>query len=115
VDVAQENVDVEDEVGNLLHHPCHGKVGAKFFRELDVAAAAGLQIAGMRGGIDRGNINDLELAGICQTFAHLIADAHQPLLLVGSRPVHLALQAAVDHLEIEHRKFRRIGARRTHN
>ena len=44
LDVAQVDVDVEDEVGDLLHHAGDGEVGAEFAAQLDVAAAAGLQI-----------------------------------------------------------------------
>jgi hypothetical protein len=45
----------------------------------------------------------------------LIADAHQPTLLVGPRTVHLALQARIDQFEIEHRDLGRIGMNRRRN
>ncbi len=46
LNVAQINVRwVEDQVRDLLHHAGDLEIGAELFGELDVAAAAGLQIA----------------------------------------------------------------------
>ena len=56
--------------------------------------------------------SDLELAGLTQFLSHLIAGPHQPLLLVGALAAHLAIEAAVDHLEIEHRELGRLGRAR---
>jgi hypothetical protein len=79
---------------------------------LHVAAAASLQIAAVRRSIDRGNVEQMELAGFGQFLAQLIADAHQPSLLVGPRSVHFALKAGIDQFEIEHRDLGRIGMNR---
>ena len=80
--------------------------------QLDVAAAACLQIAAVGGRPHRRDVEKLELAGILQLRAHQIADAYQPVVLVGLRPPHLALEAGIEQFEIENGEFRRLGARR---
>ena len=78
--------------------------------QFHVTAAASLQIALMRRSIDRRDIDDLELAGLAQFLAHLIADPHQPVMFVGLRCRRISpSKAGVDHLEIEHRKLGRFG------
>ena len=110
--VAQIDIDVEDEVRNLLHHAGDFEIGAELLRQFHIAAAAGLQIALMRRSIDRRDVEHLELAGLAQFLAQLVADLHQPRLFIRALDVHLGLEAGVDHLEIEHRKLRRIGGMR---
>jgi len=52
VRVAQEQLDVEDDARDLLHHAGDFEIGAELPRQFRVASAAGLQIALMRRSID---------------------------------------------------------------
>ena len=84
--VAQVDVHVENEVRDLLHHAGDGHIRAQLLRILHIATAAGLQIAAVRRSIHRGNVEQLELAGFRQSFAQLIADPHQAVMLVACGP-----------------------------
>jgi hypothetical protein len=64
MDVAHVDIDVENEVRNLLHHAGDREIGAEPLCILHVAAAASLQIAAVRRNIDRGNVEQMELAGL---------------------------------------------------
>src|ERR1700749_2363600 len=63
----------------------------------------------MRRSIDRRDVDDLELAGLAKFLAYEIAAPHQPIMFVSLRSIELPGKAGVDHLEIEHRKFWRLG------
>jgi hypothetical protein len=63
----------------------------------------------MRRSIDRCDVNNLELAGLAKFLAQLVTDPRQSFPLVWARPIDFAIKARVDHLEIEHRKLRRLG------
>src|SRR5262245_17339818 len=63
----------------------------------------------MRRSIDRRDVDNLELAGLGKFLAYLIADPRQAFLFVAAPAMDFAIKARVDHLEIEHRKLRRIG------
>jgi len=102
--------NVENEVRDLLYHAGEDEIGAELLCKAHVATAAGLQIAAVRRSIDRRDVDDLKLAGIRRFLAQLIACPCQPVMLVRAGSIHLALQAGIDQLEIEHCDFRRIGA-----
>jgi hypothetical protein len=110
--VAHMDAHDQNEFGDLLRHTGNIEIGPELLREAHVAAIAGLQIAVVRRSIDGQNIERLELAGLCQFLAQLLAGPHQALVLVPARSIHFPLQACIEQFEIEHREFGRIGTRR---
>ena len=102
-DVAHHHVDVEDQIGDLLDGPGQGKCSTDILGELQIAAAAGLQVLGLGSLPDRGDIDRLKVAiggkeGIDPRF-----QGGKPPLLVRVLPAHLAIEAGIDQLETENR------------
>src|SRR5437016_1607088 len=110
MDVAYEDGEVEDQGRDLLHHACDDQIGADPLCILDVTTAASLQIAAFRRSLHGSDVEQLVLAGFRQLPAYQIADAYQPITLVGLRPPYLAFEARVQQFEIEDGEFRRLGA-----
>ena len=69
VSVPQIQPDIENEVGNFLHHARYFEIGIKLLRQLHVTTAASLQIALMRRSIHRRDVEDLELTGLAKFFS----------------------------------------------
>ena len=93
----------------------NGEIGAELLRIFHVAAAAGLQVAGVRRSIDRSDVEQAEPAELGEFPAQLVAGAPQPFMLVIPRPVYLTLQAGINQFEIEYGDFRRVGMSRRQN
>src|SRR6266850_6147351 len=109
MDVTHEDGQVENQGRYLPHDTRDDEIGADPLRILDVATAAGLQIATLSRNLHRRDVEELELAGFRQLPAHLITDADQSIMLVGLRPPHLTFEARIQQFEIEDSEPRRIG------
>src|SRR5258705_451191 len=83
MDVTHEDGQVENQGRYLPHDTRDDEIGADPLRILDVATAAGLQIATLSRNLHRRDVEELELAGFRQLPAHLITDADQSIMLVG--------------------------------
>ena len=114
--VANEEVDVEDEIGNLLHRAGHGDIGAELMRHFDIAIAAILQVLPMRLGFDRRNIDQFVNRRCRQFFAQGMGDQSQPRLFRRLGALFLAFKTGIEQFEIKQSsadfRARRSGGRR---
>jgi hypothetical protein len=116
--VAQIDIQAQDEVGDFLHLAGNREVGAELLREVHIAAAASLKVRRMRRIVDRRNVENGEFSRFRQPLSNLLAGTDQPLLFILADPIHFALQAGIEQLEIENRGFRRLrmrGNRKQHH
>src|SRR5918996_139236 len=111
--VADHDVEVEHEVADLLHPADQGELRVQSLGDPDLAAVAAPQHAGRVDlvrdgrGIDQG-----KAPGFLKALAQLRLDHAQTRLILRIDALHLALQAGVDQLEVEHRQTRRPRAGR---
>jgi len=110
--VPQVDVHIENKVRDLLNHTGDGKISTKLLRVFHVAAATSLQVTGVRCSMDRRDIENDKFSGIRQRFTQLIAGFPQTPLLVRPWPIHFALQAGINQLEIKHGNFGWLCMRR---
>lgn len=99
--IPQIDIHIENEGRDLLNQTGDGEIGTKLLGVLHVAAAAGLQVAGVRRSIYRHNVEDDKFPVFRQGFAQLIGDVLQPPLFVRLRSHHFALQAGIQQFEVE--------------
>ena len=103
--IPQVDIHIENEGRDLLNQTGDGEIGTKLLCVLDVAAAACLQVIGVRRSIYRRDVEDDKFSGFRQRFSELIAGVLQPPLLVRAWSIHFALQAGINQLEIKHGNF----------
>jgi len=107
--IPQVDIHIENEGRDLLNQTGDGEIGTKLLCVLDVAAAACLQVTGVRRSIYRRDVEDDEFSISRQRFAQLFGDVLQPPLFVHLRSIHFALQAGIEQFEVEHSGLKRVG------